>query len=611
MTLGTTFAFPHPFYSGVGASVEVPGKWDVAINGRGYMLDTEHPAFTGAGIETIPLIRQQADGSSEPGESTINPEDLWPRSQSSWHMGAGQRYLDAKESDRHRFRTSLGIDPWTLGQLGLLNSTSRVQTSANTNLFVLRVGTYLYFSDGTTVKFAAAPFTSYTSSDIQNGESAQNVQSITSNGYSIWAALGSNGIHVTTRAATSSTHYSDLQATLVGYVKGRLMAAKDNVIYNVTASGAAPSALLTQPNTDFAWVGFAEGTANIYAAGFSGDKSLIYRTTVKADGTALDVPVVAGELPDGEIVRSIVGYLGFLVIGSDLGFRLAEQDSQGNLRIGALVETGTPCRAFEPQSRFVWFGWDNYDATHTGLGRMDLSSLTAPDVPAYVSDLMALNFQGSVLSVATAPGDLRAFTVSGQGLFIEGSSSVTSGSFTSGLISYGIPDKKIALRTVLKHKPLPASGSVTVSLSADDGPTVLVGSSDVEGSTTTTESIKVQEVAAQLFELTITLAGTGTILESYDFKSYPSARRGQTILAPILLHELVETATGKEEHVDVSYERQLLEGYAGLDRLVSYQELGVTYSVFVEGTAFQRYKPTEKRATHNGTLLMRMKVLGD
>lgn len=616
--LGITFALPHSFYSGVGASVEVPYKWDIALNGRTYMLDTDHPAFGGQsaylgrmGIETIPLIRQQANTSDEPDESTINPEDLWPRGQSSWHMGAGQKYLDAKTSDRHRFKNSQGLNPWTLGQLQLLNDTSHAVTSSNTNLSVLRVGDYLYFGNGTTLKFSnAVPFTSYTDSVIQAGESAQNVLSITSDGYTVYAALGSNGIHTTTRGGTSSTHYSDLQATLVGYVKGRLMAAKGAAIYNVVASGAAPSALFTQANTDFSWVAFAEGTGNIYAAGYSGDKSLIYRAAVKTDGTALDAPIVAGELPDGEIVRSLAGYLGFICIGTDLGFRLATENGDGSLTLGALVETDQPCRAFEPQSRFMWFGWENYDSSHSGLGRMDLSSLTSPAVPAYASDLMAAS-QGAVTSIATAPGNIRAFCVAGHGLYVESGTSVASGSFDTGLISFGIPDKKIALRTILKHKPLPEDGSVSIYISADDSVSVLVGASDIEGSTTTNKPIKVQEISAQLFELVFTLAGNGTILEQYDFRAFPVSFRGTEILVPILLHELVVTGTGKEEPVDIGFERKLIEGYTSSDRLNSYQELNGTYSAIVQDANFQRSSATKKRDQWNGTMLVKLKVLGD
>lgn len=610
---------PHyPFYGGVGASSSVPDEWDVALNGRPYMLDTNHPAFGGQsaylgrmGIDTIPLIRQQADASTEPGESSINPEDLWPRSQSSWHKGAGQVNLDAPDSDRTRFRSSLGIDPWTRNRILPQKDTSSIYASTATNLQVLRVGTYLYMVDGNNVVWSQSPYSSTTDAVIQAGEAAQSVKSICSDGYTVYAALGSNGVHTTTRGASSSVHYNALSATLIAYVKGRLMAANGAAIYNVVASGAAPSALFTHGNSDFTWVGFAEGTGQIYAAGYSGDKSLIYRCSVKADGTSLDAPVVAGELPDGEIVRGIQGYLGFLLIGTDKGFRVATQSAQGDLTLGALVSTGQVVRAFEPQDRFVWFSWENYDGTHSGLGRMDLSMILDTGAPAYASDLMAAS-QGNVLSIATESGGRRVFAVSGVGYFAEALAAyVSAGTLDTGQISFGIPDSKIALRMAVKHEPLPVGGSVSITVTPDQGSVVSVGVSDVVGSTQPNETLKVPEITAQLYELHITLHGGATALERYDFRGYPAAKRGKTILVPILLHEIVDGASGAEHHMDPAAEYALIESYEGSGRLISYQELGNSYSVFVEEISFQRHHATGDRSWWNGTLLTKLKVLGE
>jgi hypothetical protein len=610
---------PHyPFYGGAGASSEVPDEFDIALGGRTYMLDKNHPAFGGTsaylgrmGIDTIPLIRQQADGSKEPGEGTINPEDLWPRSQSSWHKGAGQSYFDAPDSDRTRFRASLGLDPWTRNRLSLLKDTESICASVATNLQNITVNTYEYIVDGNNVYHSQSPYSVWTDAVIQAGEAAQSVKSITTDGYNVWAALGSNGIHTTTRGAVSSTHYSALSATLLGYVKGRLMAANGAAIYNVVASGAAPAALYTQPNSDFTWVGFAEGTGQIYAAGYSGDKSLIYRTAVKADGTSLDAPVVAGELPDGEIVRTICGYLGFLLIGTDKGFRVATQSAQGDLTLGALVNTGHVVRAFEPQDRFVWYSWENYDGTHTGLGRMDLSMVLDTGAPAYASDLMAAS-QGNVVSIATESGGRRVFAVSGVGYFAESSAAFVSvGTLDTGQIGFGIPDSKIALRMALKHEPLVVGGSVSVTVTPDQGAAVSIGISDIVGSTQPEETLKVPEVTAQMFELHLTLHGGSTALERFDFRGYPSSKRGETILVPILLHEVVDGASGLEHRVDVVAEYEAIKSYEGSGRLISYQELGNSYSVLVEEVSFQRHHAMKNRKWWNGVLLAKLKVLGE
>jgi hypothetical protein len=113
------------------------------------------------------------------------------------------------------------------------------------------------------------------------------------------------------------------------YAKGRLMVAgagsDKHKIWNITTTPGSnennPSTLFTHPNTNFAWVGFAAGQKPYFTVlGFAGNKSLIYKTVIKADGTELEIPTVAGELPLGEVIQTVDGYLGFIAIGLADGF---------------------------------------------------------------------------------------------------------------------------------------------------------------------------------------------------------------------------------------------------------------------------------------------------
>ena len=54
---------------------EVPGRFDVALDGRPYMVDVgqETPDFR---RQSIPLLRNQADTGLTFGESSLNPEEL-------------------------------------------------------------------------------------------------------------------------------------------------------------------------------------------------------------------------------------------------------------------------------------------------------------------------------------------------------------------------------------------------------------------------------------------------------------------------------------------------------------------------------------------------------
>ena len=63
---------------------------------------------------TVPTLREQRDTSNEPGEQSIDNQ-FWVRSQTDWSFGSGQTHYDHADSNRARFSSSVGIDPWTKG----------------------------------------------------------------------------------------------------------------------------------------------------------------------------------------------------------------------------------------------------------------------------------------------------------------------------------------------------------------------------------------------------------------------------------------------------------------------------------------------------------------
>ncbi len=609
MTLGIPFS--TPYYSGTGLSTDVPGKYPIGLNGVGYFLDTAVYAEL-ASRSTIPVLRTQADQSNVPGLSSLNPEDLWRRDVESWHHGAGQDNLDRTDSDPLRFRSSKGIDCWDQWQLALLPDTFAARASAATNLLLAPAGTRLYLTDNTTVLFTTditVPVPVFTT---VTGTGAAAPSSIVSDGFKVFTAHGANGVYVTNTGVTAATQLvttAIASDAVLGYVKGRLLVGTANVLYNVidlAGPAALPAALLTHPNTGWKWVGFAEGPTALYAAGFAGDKSAIYRTSVKPDGTALDVPIVAGELPDGEIVRSIQGYLGYLLIGTDRGLRLAAIGSDGNLQIGGLITTSSPVRCFEPQDRFVWYGLTNIDAVSTGLGRADLSVFTTPLVPAYATDLMVTG-QGAVLSVATFQ-NIRVLGVSGLGFYAQSTQKVSSGTLDTGVLSYGIVDDKIALFVDARTSSLPTGSSVSVALSADGSAFSSLGSSSTTGLVST---FNAQQRRGERFELRLTLTRDTTMLLSPEltrltFRSYPSVIRGEQFLVPILLADTYSFPDrGSQTYLEsVAEARQALFTLANDPAVITYQEGTETWPVLVKDV---EWRPSHEGKTGwNGTAVLRL-----
>lgn len=601
--MGLTATISSAFYTGQSRSEQVPGKFDVSINGRGYMLDLQDgsDAFS---RRSIPLLRNQANTGDQFGEASLNPEELWRRSQDSWDHGAGQVHLDREESDRRRFRSSKGVNVWERWKLSLLPDVDSKRASTATSLHLQPVGDNLYLVDGAALLRTTSLTGTPSWTTVTGTPNAPT--SITSDGFNVYTSHGASGVYLTTRGAGSTASYVTGTVALVGYVKGRLMAANGSSIFNITASGALPTALFTQPNSDFTWIGFAEGQAALYAGGFSGDKSLIYRIAIKTDGTGLDVPIIAGELPDGEILRSIGSYLGFVLLGTDKGVRFCATDQQGNLTIGALIRTPQPVRCFEGQDRFVWFGWSNYDGTSTGLGRLDLSTFIAPLTPAYASDLMATG-QGAVTSVVTF-GDRRVFTVAGLGVFNESTSLVGSGTLDTGLISYGLADAKVAVFVDVRLSDF--SGSNIGHIAVDGGAMTQVGTRTGDSDD---DPFQVGQLSGETFEVRHELrrdtADTtrGPVITRFTLRAYPKTTRGEIFTVPLLLHETVRDRQDTEVHVDVQTELSELLALQNSRSLVIYQVGTESHTVLLEDSVYVYSHRTADGRAWNGTFNAKMK----
>lgn len=586
------------FFTGTGSTQVVPYIYPVAINGRPYMIDTKSNDF---GRQFDARVRDSVDQSAEPGESAINPQGLWRRSQSSWHYGAGQSYSDTADAEAYRFRSSKGINVWNRGGLSLLPATTQAYASSESNLYMATADGRIYGTEGQTVRYTSdwSTFTTVT------GTNASNLYDITSDGYNVFFSYADGNIDQTNAGTSAASNYiTGISAGALDYVRGRLMVAGQgadkNKIWNITttpgSSANNPSALYTHPNTNFQWVGFAGGQNQIYCAGYAGNKSLIYKTAVKADGTALDIPTVAAELPLGEIVTTIDAYLGYVVIGLTTGLRFCSSDSDGNLVVGPLIDTGTSVNAFSAIGQYLYFGWTNYDTTSTGIGRLDIGTQIAVNQPAYASDLMA-DVQGTVVDIHEFDNGV-VFTVAGYGAYRPHPTNlVASGTLESGVYRWGVPDTKFIPKWDLRTEPL--NGTVAVSVAADSGDFRTVGTQVLTGSLESTfdgfES-KVFEAEARLTLTRSTTDSTvGPVVTRWLGRAYAAPLRSQIFSVPLLLHHKLNIR-GNEYYMDVDLELDYLRDLVENPRVVTYQENFDTYSVIIEDV---RWTPLDSTQNHN------------
>ena len=552
----------------------VPSIFPIAIDGKPYNLDLNNPM--GGNLyrrDSVALLRTQADSARTAGESSVSPEIFWRRSFDSWHAGAGQTHADRETSNPYRFRLSKGMDVWTRGELKALNDVA-LQVSfpgdpvpaPNENIGLVVAGSRLYAFNGTKTYYTASTSGTWSWTEV-TGTAANAPAGLASDGKNVWIAHTGAIYHTTTSssAATSVVNAPSGSWTGIWYNKGKLFAAtNDNKIYEIKYSGSAWSAtaIIDKTALGFTWTSSTGTGGYHYFAGYNGDKSIIFKATLTAEGTALGAGIVAGELPDGERVLHLDSYLGYLVIGTNKGVRFANTDANGYITIGGLIQTNQPVLCSEGQDRFMWFGWGTYDTVSSGLGRMDLAEFTSTLTPAYASDLMAGKpalqtsattpiaanpIIGDTVSVVTY-NDKRVFAVKAKGIFAETSAKVPLATLETGLISHGIIDNKYAAFLDARLQPLATNNSLKLSHAFDSGAFATSGSVTENGSIYTGEFF-VGHVGRN-FEVKVTfgdvvpatLIGADVTCTGFMLRSYPAPKRVSKFSVPIMLFDSINVA---------------------------------------------------------------------
>jgi hypothetical protein len=432
-------------------------------------------------------------------------------------------------------------------------------------------------------------------------------------GSRIYLAFPSDGVRVidpaTSVSVISSSKFVNSTDSyyMLGFAKNYMFGAYDHILHTI-AAGGSKSAIITPDDQQFRWIGVATGQNAVYAAGYAGKKSLIYKITIKADGT-LDAGVVALELPTGEVVSAISGYLGFVLIGTDKGVRFASTDSNSNLVAGQIIPTSSAVRKFTSEGRYAYFTWTNYDGVSGGLGRLDLGTFIATNTPAHATDLM-YDSTNSVNGLVTF-NDKRCFWVSGVGIIAEDSANlVETGEIVTGTYRWGIPDRKFVAKFDIRTTPL--YGTITPYISSDSGDYASLTAHDKP---LTTESVSTGPQAKFIeakfkLELARASATEGPTMTRWMARAYASPARSQVFRVPILMHHRIRVRDS-EYYFDVEKELQDLRDLVNNPRVVNYQENTEVFSVVVEDLEFQIIDGFQSNWDLEGTCTVTMRSVTD
>lgn len=607
------FKPPPRFFGGATSTSLVPDIFPVAINGRPFLIDQKSNQFT-RGFE--PRVRDSVDQSTSPGEAAINPQGLWRRGETSWHYGAGQKYADTAEAQDYRFFSSKGINPWIKGQVTLLNTVKESLNSANTNLLIAATDTRVYVLDGATLRYTTDPYATSPTWTAVTGLPTGTPRDMATDGTNIYltyaGTTNSYGLWKYTEADVASNVAYGHQLYYVDFVKGHLMVSGNStsgspdLYYDPSGNIAGDD--YAHPIATWNWVSFAAGQNAIYAAGYAGTRGAVYKITITSAGV-LDQPVVALELPSGEIPLVVYGYLGGIFVGTNKGVRYATTDSASNLVAGALIPTTGSVVSFTANERYVWFNWSQYDGTSTGLGRLDLSTFISTNTPAHASDLM-LTSTANVLAVATF-NNKRIFSVSGDGIYVEDSANlVTTAELITGTYRWGIPDRKFVAKFDIRSTPL--YGTITPSISLDSGTYQSMTPHDLALATESVSTGPQSKFIEARFKLDFTRdsALVGPTLTRWMARAYATPARSQVFRVPILMHHRLRVHD-TEYYFDVETELQALRDLVTNPRVINYQENTETYSVVMEDLEFQVIDGYQSNWDLEGTCTVTMRSVQD
>jgi len=618
---------------GSGQYVPQDNLYDYAIAGMPFLS-----AISDARPHTnrmAPIRKEQFDNFAEPGEQSL--QGWWLRSQSTFNGGAGLLYQDPDTDNQfnYRFADSLGIDPWTGGQLNLLRQTvagqARVLTNNRVQGYVTTAGVNAYWD------MDAQNLTKVTdvgTTAIITG-AADVLFDLTSTGDKYIIAR-STGVSIGTDAGAPVLQYAVALANgLIEFIKDRLILASGPNVYQLTLTGGPglPVADYTHPNPSWRWRSISDGPNAIYIAGDDGTTGQIHKFTV-VNGTT-GVPEfewagVTATMPGGERINTIYSYVqSFVGIATTKGFRVGEIDGNGDITYGPLLFTPAGgCAGITGFDTFMWTGSTADHAGNSGLYRVDLGNVIQEQTTrairyAYARDIYATGPTNAVTSVTNfGSSDRIVYAVNLQGSFKEQATELLpQGSLDTGRIRFNTEEPKLykffSVRTAS-----PLLGNVTATILSEGGgviPAITYGPTSNGG----TKDVGIQLPAGpqNWLALRFTLfrdslvTSQGGVMNGWQVKALPGSIRQRIITHPFLLLD-EETDKGGQRIGYEGYTQDRLTQFEAIARagdVVLFQELAaqMVTQVVIDDFEFQQTGPPGPNGPTGGYLTVVMRTVAE
>jgi hypothetical protein len=410
------------------------------------------------------------------------------------------------------------------------------------------------------------------------------------------------------------------------FTKERIVACINNKVFEISTTAAAlPTAVYTHPVDDFTYTSITSSGAAIYVTGYSGSQSNIQKFTLASNGTmpTLTSAITAAEMPSGELIYKIYYYLGYMLIGTSKGLRVAAVSDDGSLAYGPLnFESEQPIYDFAARDKYVWCA-TNVDGS-PGTTRIDLGTQIAPLVFPYAWDTYyypetendRVTGRYTTACAFVNGTDRLAFTTNYNGtnghVYIESADRlVWEGYLQTGFIRYNTLEPKI-FKFVFPRFISTDGGLVVKSVTADNTEYTIgnyAQGADV-GETGVPYPTTAQEYLAFKFVITRSTTNNtlGPLFNGYQVKALPAIPRQRLVQYPVFCYDHEMDKFG----VSVGYEgsawqrMQQLETIENAGDTIRIEDFrtGESFVGLIEEMDFINRTPQDKRFSGFGGVLL-------
>lgn len=519
--------------------------------------------------------REQFENSTEAGEQTFG--FWWLRSQSSWHAGAGQAWLDSGTEDpslsRIRFDESESMDVFSVpGQAtprGVATNTSI--TSVVRGVPFVRSGVNkIAIAKGNSDSldfYNVSPFAF--DANVSLTEPATVCLDIATDGERLFVAINNKIIRINesgTQVDIATLTFT--KSVRLVYAKKRLILAHGPDVYEVdTDPGAPPVALgvgqrIFQVKTpNWAFTDIAEGPNGIYLTGYAGLTGQVWQISeTESGGTiTLGAGTLQITLPTGEVPYAIFFYVNSLfVLGTSEGARVGSFSPDGRPQFGPLSFDLSPVRAIGASGSIVFVGSDS------GVYSVDLATATTRGgayAYAHRHDRTTGSAYNSLVTSGSI-GNVSLFSVHATGIETENADS--AGSLTSSWITWSTTEPKRVYGIVVGARVV--TGSMTVTVENYEGSTLSFVAGADDDRTTWEFGLSMSPSVAYRYTISFTGGTDSNFLNSVQLKALPQEKRYESIVLPLLCYNYEQTSGGYQAGYD-NFARDRMQALVQLAKL--------------------------------------------